>query len=954
MLSVSRLVISASSPAFLALVVVLHATPSITQQPHAVVAVSGDAVFFNVAATGTGQVGYQWRKFGFPLQGETGSTLNLPSAKQTDTGFYDVVVTDAESAVVSVPAQLTVQALVTDTYRLDPSFMPLFEADGATVSSVGVAEGGIVYVGGTFSTIAGQRRQGLARFKPALTLDPGFTPILDGGVRALVVQPDGKVVIGGDFARVNGMKQGGISRLNPDGSIDESFASGSGFSDIVERLLLLNNGNVVVAGGGGYYDGQLCGGSSILSPDGRLVGSFGAGDVFAMACQADGKILVAGRYYLRRFAADGTPDPTFTVPDISGLVRAVAVQSDGKIIVGGSFSAYGSVPAKRIVRLLADGSVDSSFVVGSGFDDEVTSLRIFADGRIIAGGSFRSFAGVECAGVAMLSSTGSWEHGFVRAGSLPFSVAELTTTPANQIVVAGKGWSPNKSVAVLDERGTVQAVAASGLRSWLYVVRLGKAMAVSGGKWLISGEFTHVDGAERRSLVRLNADGTVDLSFDSGDELDIPATALLEQPDGKVLLGLDRGVGKTLIRLNVDGTRDTGFAVGADFATVPQALSLLPDGRIAVAGAVRTWFGGPTSVALAVLLPEGAADLTYRPSKGAAIGSVSALAVRGDGGLWVGGRFYWEQEGAYKHLALLGAHGELQGEFGLDGSAYDSGVRAIVDQEDGRVLIGGEFSGAPGGLYRQNLCRLNPDLSLDAGYDPGPVGGGPWCLVPLGGGGVLTNMPSQDPSDVSLRYISRLTSQGTRDRGFAAFDLWDKPATGVLVGDDRRILVIGPNGKRNGTKLPSYTMLKPDASPMPVIEALTGDQTLTVGDTASFAVLASGEGPLTYRWSREDSLSWIPDATASSLQLTSLGLFQDGGYTVVVGNDFGLARATTHLTVVDRFEITRQPPAEVYGGGRPGSKWRPPAAGCCSTNGIGVIRAIRRGRFQKERLLSLR
>ena len=56
----------------------------------------------------------------------------------------------------------------------------------------------------------------------------GFDPNANGAVRVVVVQPDGKILIGGDFTTLspNGgapVTRNHIARLNPDGTLDTAF-----------------------------------------------------------------------------------------------------------------------------------------------------------------------------------------------------------------------------------------------------------------------------------------------------------------------------------------------------------------------------------------------------------------------------------------------------------------------------------------------------------------------------------------------------------------------------------------------------------------------------------------------------------------------------------------------------------------------------------------------------------
>ena len=102
-----------------------------------------------------------------------------------------------------------------------------------------------------------------------------------------------------------------------------------------------------------------------LNADGTLDSGFNPGansTVFSLATQTDGKILVAGlftklcgqpRSRIARLNADGTLDSGFN-PDPGGDypgVYALALQADGKIMVGGSFSTLGGQARSNIGRL---------------------------------------------------------------------------------------------------------------------------------------------------------------------------------------------------------------------------------------------------------------------------------------------------------------------------------------------------------------------------------------------------------------------------------------------------------------------------------------------------------------------------------------------------------------------------------------------------------------------------
>ncbi|HEX7653385.1 MAG TPA: immunoglobulin domain-containing protein, partial [Verrucomicrobiae bacterium] len=75
-------------------VLAIPLTPAITVQPVSVVTNMGASVALSVTATGTSPLTYQWFKDGVRLSGQTNATLNLPSFQFTNSGSYQVFVTN--------------------------------------------------------------------------------------------------------------------------------------------------------------------------------------------------------------------------------------------------------------------------------------------------------------------------------------------------------------------------------------------------------------------------------------------------------------------------------------------------------------------------------------------------------------------------------------------------------------------------------------------------------------------------------------------------------------------------------------------------------------------------------------------------------------------------------------------------------------------------------------------
>jgi uncharacterized delta-60 repeat protein len=196
------------------------------------------------------------------------------------------------------------------------------------------------------------------------------------------------------------------------------------------------------------------------------------------------------------------------------------------------------------------------------------------------------------------------------------------------------------------------------------------------------------------------------------------------QPDGKILLGGDFTTlapngGATvarhhIARLNPDGTLDTGF--DPDATAGVYAIALQPDGKILVGGS----FDGPTGIGgqprnnIARLDPvTGLAD-SFDPS---ADGFVLSIAVQADGKVLAGGLFSSIGGQTRNNIARLEATTGSADSFDPNANSY---VSAIAVQADGKILAGGDFSGANaiGGQSRNRIARLDPVTGLADSFDP--------------------------------------------------------------------------------------------------------------------------------------------------------------------------------------------------------------------------------------------
>jgi uncharacterized delta-60 repeat protein len=326
-----------------------------------------------------------------------------------------------------------------------------------TVYPIALQPDGKILVGGFFTSFDGDYSNSrLVRLNADGTLDTGFD-IGDGfnsDVSSIVLQPDGGILVGGDFTEFDGNTANFLVRLNADGSIDTGFGIGTGFNDMVLSIVLQPDGGILVGGDFTEFDGFPANRLVRLNPDGTRDSGFDIGtgfniEVYSIVLQPDGGILVGGRFTsfdgdysngrLVRLNADGTLDSGFDIGDgFNGEVFSIAVQPDGGILVGGGFTEFDGNSANRLARLNPGGTLDTGFGIGDGFNDIVFSIALQPDGGILAGGFFTSFDGdYSNSRSVRLNADGTLDTGFDIGDGFNSVVLSITLQPDGGILVGG-------------------------------------------------------------------------------------------------------------------------------------------------------------------------------------------------------------------------------------------------------------------------------------------------------------------------------------------------------------------------------------------------------------------------------------------------------------------------------------------------------------------------------------
>ncbi len=296
---------------------------------------------------------------------------------------------------------------------------------------------GKILVGGFFRVI-GANSVSIIRLNADGSLDTTFNqaniPRLSNNLNAIALQPDGKIVFVWGAAISNISTTGGVARLDADGSLDTTFTnslsntlSPASYNSVVVQP----DGKILVGGpfSSGYVNSQtgsvFYNGIVRLNSDGSRDTTFVPAtvtntesrrftEVFALALQADGKILVGGKIFvgnsptpvgLARLNSDGTLDATLNSSAILlntefARVEDILPLPDGKILIGGLFSKTGADTQINIARLNADGSPDNSFNAAA--DSIVYDVTLQTDGKILIGGDFEIVNGVARTSLARL------------------------------------------------------------------------------------------------------------------------------------------------------------------------------------------------------------------------------------------------------------------------------------------------------------------------------------------------------------------------------------------------------------------------------------------------------------------------------------------------------------------------------------------------------------------------
>lgn len=376
-------------------------------------------------------------------------------------------------------------------------------------------------------------------------------------------------------------------------------------------------------------------------------------------------------------------------------VYTVTVDREGRLLVSGGFDYYAGKDARGFVRLLPDGQLDRTFAPPSFGDHGLWApsvVHLAADGTIVINTGFLDNTAGSI-GLTRLHPDGTVESSFkpvlhptnpIDQGGLDLMAIQsdgklVFASPARFVDLSHEACllrfgSDGSRDATFESSATEALYGSPSSRPQSVSCAITNVTMLASGQLLVEGVFPATE--MKQSIVRLNPDGTRDSSYRT--ELNQPQySRSFVTTRGELyaifyvpIPGSSPSVYEArCIKLQADGRLDPAFNIPPGYFRRIEQLVMLEDGKILVSGSL----GATDYGAIVRLLPNGQPDPTF--------------AVP-DGVLHV-----------------------------------DGFLTTLVVQQDGRILLGGEFQTVigPGGgqqVSRQNIARLLPNGTLDASFDP--------------------------------------------------------------------------------------------------------------------------------------------------------------------------------------------------------------------------------------------
>ncbi|HLO58434.1 MAG TPA: T9SS type A sorting domain-containing protein [Bacteroidales bacterium] len=793
---------------------------------------------------------------------------------------------------------------------------------GPDNSILSIALQGIkILIAGSFTQFNSSAKNRLARLNLNGSVDTTFHcgTGADSDIKEIVPDAAGKIILVGSFKYFNKVSCNSIVRLNTDGTIDNTFLTGTGANRTINTVKLLSNGKLIIGGDFTVFNSTSINRIACLKPDGSIDNTFWAGTgsnatVNNLSVQPDNKIVMVGQFteynetsvrFVTRITSYGDHDNTFNKGSgANGVVSCFLFQPGGKTIVTGNFTRMNGQNFNRICRINADGTTDYSFI-SSGANNSITKAILQSDNKIIIIGNFTAYTGISRIGIARIYNTGSIDNAFNAGFDQYNSILDAVIQPDGKILI-----SVNYHNAMINETAYyLRRLYTDGKTDYTYNTGTGadgpirQIARLSNGKFIISGSFSSYKGVKRNGIAQINSDGTIDDSFNPGKELNGTISAMVLQPDGKIIIagafGSVSGIKRiNIARLNQDGTLDYTFNPGEGPNSGLNSISIQPDNKIILTG--TSIYNGHRQFGITRINQDGTLDLTFNPGSGAnKYGTINSACIQNDGKILIGGNFISiDNVGKNRIARLIGGNSSLPAApfvvtdttFNRIDKGFDkinhpfSIINKIVVQPDGKILCS---NGVNTGLG-EGIVRLNTDGTFDYSFYKGR---GPnervrdIALQPDGKiiiAGYFTEFNS-----LQCKYIARLNSDGSIDPSFNTGSGANNKIYALSIQNDGRIIFGGECTSYNSANINSLARLNYNGSLDTTFKpayAGTIYATTLQPDGRILVTTKNGLVRLNENGSKDGTFNVVLSGTSSDALIQSVSLQSDGK--IIIGGYF--------------------------------------------------------------------
>lgn len=537
----------------------------------------------------------------------SGSSLNITGVQvATDN---KIILTGNFTIFNNVPANRIVRLL--SDGRVDTDFST-GTGFNDVVNAVSMQPDGKIILGGKFTEYNGISANRIARINEDGSIDTTFhsgTGFSREAVQVIKTDIVGNIMVGGSFTgSYNGEEVNRVCFLNSDGTLKADFEMGSGPGS-ASVLALANDTEASWYIGGSFvvFSGLNQGKLAKVSFEGEHdTGYLSAGvgfdnSVLKVLPLSNKKTMIFGNFTkfngvfssrIARILEEGLQDSGFNSGQsgANNLIKAAVLQADGKIVFGGNFTRYNEATTNRITRILPDGAIDNTFIIGSGFNSQIYAIAIQQDQKIIVAGNFTTYNATPSGRIIRLLENGSRDPGFNVGIGADAIIETVVIQPDGKILLGGRFTTFNGTtvakLARLNYDGSIDTTFNTGLGfdKFVYAIAL-----QSDQKIVVGGSFLSYNGISQKRIIRLNSNGSIDTTFDSGTGFSKgDVRSILFQPDDRILVGgtfsglYKANAAMRLIRLDKSGNLDTSFE--SPLNNTLYTMSFTSDYRLMIGG----------------------------------------------------------------------------------------------------------------------------------------------------------------------------------------------------------------------------------------------------------------------------------------------------------------------------------------------------------------------------------